>query len=385
VRGFIALALGLVLAGACVQEPAARAPTAEPSPDPTAEPIGALEPAPDRSTEPVVSLPPPQPAPFVQIVPPQVTLVSGAFAFGALPPAGVATDADLNSVKQSLDGWMTNLGSVLTQYQFLSEKPPDQQANLRMMLDTTIIPGPFSEIVKRWTFDGVTPTRVFTVSDGALLHVYGKSWGRSAYADVRAQLTVSGGKVDWTRELLIRMQVGRSWRILDAFDQPTGRWLVGDAPQYSALAIESEIASNVASYLWNESYAPGASVQYVQRDPSLSPFWKARTDALNELNERFISGKLIDRHFEDVTVRVVRFDPASYLGDGVLTVSVSGRLLEKDGAGTVRQYPFTQQMKFLRAVRVGFVSLSVVDQQSTDGIWDSGGELALYANDAEFG
>jgi hypothetical protein len=93
----------------------------------------------------------------------------------------------------------------------------------------------------------------------------------------------------------------------------------------------------------------------------------------------------VDRHFEGVTTRIVRFDPASYLGDGLITVSVSGRLVEKDGAGTVRQYPFTQQMKFLRSVKNGFVALTVVDQQSTDGSWDSGGELALYANDAEFG
>ena len=50
-----------------------------------------------------------------------------------------------------------------------------------------------------------------------------------------------------------------------------------------------------------------------------------------------------------------------------------------------RVTPFTQQMKFLRIVRGGFASLNAIDQQSTNGTWDSGGELALHAVDIEFG
>jgi hypothetical protein len=84
-------------------------------------------------------------------------------------------------------------------------------------------------------------------------------------------------------------------------------------------------------------------------------------------------------------VKILRFDPATYLGDGILTVSVSGRLIEKDSVGTSRTTPFTQQTKFLRTVRGGVSTLNAVDQQSTNGTWDSGGELALYAVDIEFG
>jgi hypothetical protein len=36
-------------------------------------------------------------------------------------------------------------------------------------------------------------------------------------------------------------------------------------------------------------------------------------------------------------------------------------------------------------VRGGVSTLNAVDQQSTNGTWDSGGELALYAVDVEFG
>jgi len=207
---------------------------------------------------------------------------------------------------------------------------------------------------------------------------------RAAYADIAFKLIESGGTQDSTRDLRLRVTVGRGWRVIDAWDTTTGRWLVGEAPQYSALVLESEAPSAVANYLYGESFAAGGNEQFASR-PGVSTFLQARVDAIKELNDAFKSHLLVDRHFEGTSVKIIRFDPATYLGDGVLTVVVSGKLLQTDGSGATRTFPFSQQMKFLRSLRGGNPNLNAVDQQSTNGTWDSGGELALYAVDIEFG
>jgi hypothetical protein len=377
--GVLALAAALAACGASTPSPPR---TAEPSAARSAPPYAEPSPVPAKPSVPVV----PVEIPTVSIQPPKVALVAQPFAIGALPPAATASAEELELAKTNLPYWATNFAEMLTRFQFLSEGDAQKQAQLKGTFESMIKPGPFADTVELWALDEPMATRKFETSDAALIHVYGKTWQRAAYADVRMKLGVKGGSKDSVRDLIVRVQVARgAWKVIDAFDFAGGRWLVGEKPQYSAPALESDVPAAVASYLWNESYTPGASTQFNQRDPSISRFWAARAEALKELNDRFASGKLVDRHFEGVTVRLIRFDPATYLGDGVLTVSVSGRLMERDGTGAVRQFPFTQQMKFLRSVKNGFVVLAVVDQQSTDGTWDSGGALALYANDAEFG
>ena len=380
--GVLALA---VLFAAC--SPAAVAPpTAEPTAVPTAVVPSAAQ-TPDESPIATPSVEPTQPPNQgpPQVAPPQVALVQQAFAVGSLPSPGSPTAEELDLARQALEGWTTYFAQMLTGYQALYAADTQKQVELKAGFETMIAPGPFAEVLKIWALRDASDARKFTASDARILKLYAKPWGRAAYADIAFKLIETGGAQDSTRDLRLRVTVGRSWRAIDAWDTNTARWLVGENPQYSALALESEAPSAVANYLYSESYVAGGNEQFAQR-PGLSTFLQARIDALSELNNAFKSHRIVDRHFEGATVKIVRFDPATYLGDGVLTVSVSGRVVVTDGSGTSRETPFTQQMKFLRTVRAGgFANLNAIDQQSTDGTWDSGGDLALYSVDVEFG
>jgi hypothetical protein len=348
-----------------------------------APPLVAPSPEPAASQSPSPSTPAnPNPP---QIPMPNVALVQRSFAFGALPAGAAATAEDAAALTpQAVEGWMINFGEVLTRYQGLAAADGQKQIELTSAFDSMVAAGPFAEVLKTWALRDASETRKFTVSDAKLLKLYGKPWGRAAYADIGFKLIETGGPHDSTRDLRIRSTVGRVWRVIDAWDSNTGRWLVGEAPRYSTLVLENEAQIAVSNYLYNETYVAGGPEQFAQR-AALSPFLQARFDALNELNSAFKEHRIVDRHFEGTTVQILGFDPATYLGDGILTVLVSGRLVETSGSGTTREVPFSQQMKFLRSLRGGSPNLNAVDQQSMDGTWDSGGDLALYAVDIEFG
>jgi hypothetical protein len=375
------LALAVVLA-ACAPAAVAPGPTNPSTPEPTASPSAATT----ASAEPVATAPPePTSKPMAHVQPPKVALLPQVFAFGPLPAAAPGTADELQLTQQSLEPWTANFAEMLTRYQALYLNADAQkQIELKGAFETMVAPGPFAEILKVWALRDASEARKFAAADARILKLYAKPWGRASYADIGLKLIETGGPHDSTRDLRLRVTVGRSWRAIDAWDATTGHWLVGETPQYSGLALESEAPGAVANYLWNESYIAGGPEQFPQR-PGSSRFLQARIDALNELNDAFKSRRLVDRHFEGATVKILRFDPGTYLGDGVLTVLVSGRLVEVDGSGTARETPFSQQMKFLRTVRGGFANLNAIDQQSTDGTWDSDGELALYAVDIEFG
>jgi hypothetical protein len=376
--GILALAVLLSACAPAAVAPPAIAPTAEPTASPTASPIA----EPVATPTPVPSEPVGPTGP--QIVAPKVALVEQAFAFGALPQPASAPAIEVENVRASLQGWTPWFAQVLTGYQGLYAADAQKQLELKAGFETLIAPGPFAEVVKIWVLRDAREGRTFTTSDATVLKVYAKPWGRAAYADIAFKLIETGGAQDSTRDLRVRITVGRGLRVIDAWDATTGRWLLGEAPQYSALGLESEAPSAVANYLYSESYAAGWNEQFASR-PGLSTFLQARIDAINELNNAFKSHRMVDRHFEGTTVKLLRFDPATYLGDGVLTVLVSGKLVQTDGSGTTRTFPFSQQMKFLRSLRGGNPNLNAVDQQSPNGIWDSGGDLALYAVDIEFG
>ena len=384
-RRLVGVALAVALSSCA---PASLARPTDPAPAP---PVSSPANSPYVARNPderAVTIPPPPPSAPVagppQVQAPRVALVSQAFTFTPLPIAGSAPAEELQLTRQNMQGWTDWFAQMLTGYQGLYTADTQKQVELKAGFETLVAPGPFAEVLKIWTLREASVARKFTASDASILKLYAKPWGRAAYADIAFKLIESGGAQDTTHTLRLRVTVGRSWRVIDAWDANTGRWLVGEAPQYSALTLESEVPSAVGNYLYNESYIAGGTEQFAQR-PGLSQFLQARIDALNEMNNAFKSHRLVDRHFEGVTVKILRFEPATYLGDGVVTVSVSGRLVEVDGSGNSHQTPFTQQMKFLRTVRGGSVSLNAVDQQSTNGIWDSGGDLALYAVDIEFG
>jgi hypothetical protein len=378
--GVLALALFFAACAPAAVAPPSAEPMAESTPVPPATGAPNEYPVATPSAEPTEA---PNSGP-PQVAPPKVALVRQAFSFGTLPSPTSATAEEIETSNQQLAGWTTSFAEMLGGYQWLYTADAQKQLDLKANFERMVAPGPFAEVLKVWAARDAGTARRFTTSDARILKVYAKPWGRAAYADIAFKLIDSGGAQESTRDLRVRVTVGRSWRAIDAWDTTASRWLLGDAPQYSALALESEAPSAVSNYLYSESYVAGGSEQYAQR-PGLSTFLQARIDAINDLNNAFKSHQIVDRHFEGTTVKIVRFDPASYFGEGILTVSVSGRVVVTDGSGISRRTPFTQQMKFLRTVRGGFPNLNAVDQQSTNGTWDSGGDLALYAVDIEFG
>jgi len=82
---------------------------------------------------------------------------------------------------------------------------------------------------------------------------------------------------------------------------------------------------------------------------------------------------------------VSRFEPATFLGDGVVTVVASGQLVTAVGA-VERTTPVTRTLRFYRITRDGLNAFwLVVDEQGPSGDWLSGGDLALAEIDQDRG
>ncbi|MDP9274811.1 MAG: hypothetical protein M3O99_04360, partial [Chloroflexota bacterium] len=231
----VALAVVLTSCGPAAVAPPTDAPAAAPTAAPTAvAPYAARNP----DDQPATTAPPPPTAPVAptpQVQVPRVGLVSQAFPFTALPVAGSATADELQLTQQNLQGWTTWFAQMLTGYQGLYAADTQKQVELKAGFETMVAPGPFAEVLKIWALRDASDSRKFTTSDATILKLYAKPWGRAAYADMAFKLIESGGAQDSTRNLRVRVTVGRSWRVIDAWDTNTARWLLGETPQYSAL------------------------------------------------------------------------------------------------------------------------------------------------------
>lgn len=377
-----ALAALVVLAAACSS--AAPSPTPSSSPEPSATPFV------NAVVEPVTTATPTPPAPVnvPALARPVVTLDRRAFPIGSPQGFVAAASEDESLLAANVPDIAKSYGELLTKYANIQMGTIDSD-NTRMQFDAMHAAPRYVEALRKWlAYRGADDSITVEIRDVALDRAYAKPWGRQAMIEVHFVLAVGHhGKINGPstagHAVRLRMSVAGNWQVIDAFDATAGRWLEGDSPRYSAFSLESEVPEVVAEYLSAESFAPGVSPGGAVRPPTTA-FWKARTDALSEMNQLFTSGALVDRHFEDVTARIVRFDPATYVGDGVLTVSVAGKLIEIARDGTKRTVPFTQPLKFLRTYG-GFTQWTAVDAQEPDGSWDSGGVLALSEIDRTFG
>ena len=108
-----------------------------------------------------------------------------------------------------------------------------------------------------------------------------------------------------------------------------------------------------------------------------TPFWHSRVAALNGMNALLRDGRLTERRFENVVVRIDAFDPMTAFGGGIVSATVTGRLVETLDGRTVRT-SFGEPMKFFRfgASQVQLSGWTAVDAFE-DGEWVSGGDLAL--------
>ncbi len=85
-------------------------------------------------------------------------------------------------------------------------------------------------------------------------------------------------------------------------------------------------------------------------------------------------------------MRITRFDPATFLGDGVVTVVVTGQIVTMASGASARSSPVTRTLRFYRITRDGLnASWQAVDEQDPSGVWLSGGDLALAEIDQDRG
>jgi hypothetical protein len=199
-----------------------------------------------------------------------------------------------------------------------------------------------------------------------------------------AEVAPAEGELWYTWHLRVPTAGTSLSAIADGYDGVTMKTWQGMGPSWKAALLESEASSWVANYLWNESYAKGGNPQFAQGRET-TPFWRSRVAALNGLNVLLGAGRLTERRFENVSVRINAFQPMTVFGAGIVTATVDGRLVETLDGRTAR-VDFSQPMKFFRWGGNPFnqASWSAVDAFE-DGEWVSGGDLALDQLQFSFG
>jgi hypothetical protein len=380
-----AVALAALLA-ACAPSASTPSPTPIETAEPAATPGRTVDASPQVTEAPAAAIElPTLPAPLVK-------LDRRTFAIGAAPGFGFvsSTPEGAAQITGNLAGIDQGYTQLLNRYANLTRASATEQAATHLEFESSFGSGAFAEMVRGWlAIRYADETKSVTIADFALDRAYSKPWGRVALVDghfgivVRSDTRI-GIPSEERHDVRVRISVAGNWQIIDVFDATAGRWLAGDTPQYSPLAIENEVTTAIGRYLQGESYLYGAPVP----DAGLratTAFQTARAAALTELRGLYESGKLRGRRFEDVSVRVVKFDPATYLGDGVVTVTTSGTLVETYAEGAKRSVRFTQPLRFLRTFAVQGAAWTAVDAQEPDGTWDSGGDLALEQIDGVFG
>ena len=384
----------LLLVTGCAPEAALPAPPAEQpaaSTDAPAATPRATEPstAPAAAPSALPTAPPPQTAPLWAAFP-TVRLVPGAFPISAPQPLvevplGTLTGAigtrteQTAQLKQLGEWWWSGYVTVLNRV--AAADTPETRSQLAQWH-----PGKaYADYLRRWLY-GPEGTRTFEAGSLEIERILAKPWGRLAMVEARMTLVAHSSAKDETRTQRVRIvpHAQGMWYVLDGYDERAGRWLAGDAPFYTARTFEAELPAHVASYLQNESYVPGGQKAYAWNG-SDTRFWTLRRAAIDELNARFEVGTLVDRHFEGLTLAVVRVDNTTFVGDGVATVRLAGTLVEIDGKGTRTAERFTQLLKFYRQPSAFGAAYYAVDAQEDDGSWDSGGDLAIGLVDRRYG
>jgi hypothetical protein len=362
------------------------APTSTAAPATPAEPT--VQPTPDRTSEPVPTAPPQASAPPVRVVSQSFTLAPATTLIEVVGRYRTDTETSLRS-------WVPAYLEALDKYR----SDPNEQN--RGAFDSMHAPGPYTEFIRQslapwYGPPGVAaPKRTFEIGQLTIQHMYAKPWGRVAYIDAALTYTDRITAADGTKSAVPHVQQGRYvnqgqgfYKVIDGYDAVVSRWVDGEQPRWSALALEAEAPFAIGSFLQRESYVPGEP--YAHGTPpsqrfSISPFDKARNDSLLKLDASYTRGEFTSRRFADVSVRVSRFEPATFLGDGVVTAVVTGQLVTATGAAE-RSTPVTRTLRFYRITRDGLNAFwLVVDEQGASGEWLSGGDLALAEIDQDRG
>ena len=385
-RRAVALVFAVWTASACAVNGTAAAPTAAPSP--TAEPVTISEPAPivadppaggplqfrqgpDAASSSGRAVPPTAPPTAeairaVSILTPHVAVRPAAYAVDPMPTRA-ATAAELNDLRNPLGQWVDSFIAMLER----SRRPQgvDTALDLRnMFTDQRLSTIALRSLTPGNIYGQPTLTGAGWTLDGGVM----RAWGSPAYADITVN-AVDHGASDVALQWRLRvLTVGFWFRVMDLREPGAGTWVLGTAPRYSALELETEMSTAVAWYLNSESYSSYQRTS-AARFFADAPFFHARTAAIEELNQLYAADRFRERYFENVSASIERFEPAWFGGDGVVTATVTGRMVETRNNGTQVTTSFVQRLKFLRTPD----SWTPIDAQNDDGTWASGGNLAL--------
>ncbi len=179
------------------------------------------------------------------------------------------------------------------------------------------------------------------------------------------------------------------YKVIDGYDPTLGRWVDGEQPRWSALALEAEAPTQMGWFFQRESYVPGE--QYPHAAPPggrflVTAFDDAWNNSLDALDTSYAKKEFTTRRYDDVTVRISRFEPATFLGDGIVTAVVNARLVTAAPNGLERSTPVTRTLRLYRITRDGLnANWQVVDEQGSNGAWLSGGNLELAEIDQDRG
>ena len=392
-----AFVIGLAFAVTLACGPAAQVAPTTSAPAPSPEPTASLSLAPPTAApSPVLTPPPPQPTPPPVAPVPHVRVQTGTFALTPLPPPFEASGQISIDAAAMVKGWIPMYLEMLDKYR-ANSSPETKQS-----FESWIAPGPYVEVVRRSLGDlysgGNAPaTRSLVLTKQSVDHVWAKPWGRPAYIDATIEYDdkITTGSSTKTEPHLSRVRLvnqGQGFlKVIDGFDPVLGRWINGDSPRYSAPALEAELGDAAAyilsrdSYVKDEQYPHSAIATGVTvRLPT--PFGKSWEAAINVLDQQYLRGDFVERRFDDAVARILTFEPATFIGDGVVTVRVDSKVVTINKAGVSQTVPSTRMLRFYRITRDGTnAGWALIDEQGPNGSWLSGGYLALAEIDQDRG
>ncbi len=339
----------------------------------------------------------PGPTPPPQASVPATRVVSQTFSLGATTALIEVVGRYRTDTEGMLRNWMPSYLEVLDKYRSDQTSPSN-----RAMFDSMHAPGPYTELIRQSLFasfgfgTSAPQKRGFELEQLTIQHMYAKPWGRVAYIDATLtyvdRITAADGKTSSIRHVQYGRYVNQGqgmYKVIDGYDPMLGRWVDGEQPRWSALALEAEGPNAIGFFLQRESYVPAEP--YVHAAPPggrflITAFDNARNDLLTKLDASYAKGEFMTRRFDDVTMRITRFDPATFLGDGVVTVVVTGQIVTMASGASARSSPVTRTLRFYRITRDGLnASWQAVDEQDPSGVWLSGGDLALAEIDQDRG
>lgn len=390
-----AVVLAVVLLGACTAPaatPGGSSPSAtiagrespSPTPAPTVEPTATT----------LVRTPEPIPTGSPQAFAPPIHVVSQTFAVTTAAPLIEVVGPFRTNAETELRSWVPYLLDGLDTY-----RRDSTTSSSAALFDSLYVPGPYAELVRQSLRGamaaGPGEQRKFEVGQLAIQHMYAKPWGRVAYIDASLtftdRITAANGTtsgVQHTQQARFANQGRGMYKVIDGYDPMLGRWVDGEQPRWSALALEAE-ATQIGWFFQRESYVPGE--QYPHATPPggrflVTAFDSAWNDSLTALDASYTKKEFTTRRFDDLTVRISRFEPATFLGDGIVTVVVNAKLVTAAPGAAERSTSVTRTLRLYRLTRDGlFANWLVVDEQGANGAWLSGGNLELAEIDQDRG